>query len=122
MHARVEPSKDDEEMLVLLVHLPGAAAFLATAAHIGKCADGSSRWVFASNHMQHPAHVPMDALQKPVIRREHVPAVFPRFEYRSSQDNVDAALVVLLHGFGDSCENFMSFGRGMNLPQVGTRV
>ncbi|KAJ3372363.1 hypothetical protein HDU91_003791 [Kappamyces sp. JEL0680] len=40
-------------------------------------------------------------------------------KFVASRDSVNSNLLVLLHGLGDSRDNFAKFGIGMNLPQTG---
>ncbi|KAJ3054328.1 hypothetical protein HK097_002051 [Rhizophlyctis rosea] len=41
-----------------------------------------------------------------------------KFVYSSSNDSIDENLLVLFHGLGDTPENFINFGKKMNLPQT----
>jgi hypothetical protein len=83
-------------------------------------ADGKTVWVFddggGADHI--PIQAQLTALRKTALTRPDIPPFFSDFEYVPAASGIDANLLVLLHGLGDTCRNFLSFGTGMQLPQV----
>jgi len=59
-------------------------------------------------------------LTKKFLRQEDVPAALSGFEYKKAKDNVDANLLVLLHGLGDTMANYCSLANSLSLPQCCT--
>ncbi|TPX55645.1 hypothetical protein PhCBS80983_g05173 [Powellomyces hirtus] len=53
-------------------------------------------------------------------RKKATPASYPgvKFVYSPSPDSVDTNILILAHGMGDTPENFLNFGKKMDLPQT----
>jgi predicted esterase len=55
---------------------------------------------------------------KPIPQTQFFPQMFQNFVYCSSKDKIDANLLILFHGLGDTMLNFSGFAKNLNLPQT----